>query len=87
MKEFIYVMQNPEGNHARPAGKVVAIAKNYQSKASLWIGDQSYDLKKLLSFMSAPIKKGDEVVIRVEGDDEDIAADTLKKEFEEAFKG
>jgi phosphocarrier protein len=87
MKEFVYVMQDPQGNHARPAGEVVATAKKYTSKTSLWVKDQSYDLKKLLMVMGAPIKQGDEVVIRVEGDDEEACAKDLKESFDRAFKG
>lgn len=86
MKEFVYVMEDPQGNHARPAGKVVAAAKEFNSLTTLWLNGQSYDLKKLLVFMGAPIKQGDEVVIRCEGDDEAAASEALEKAFKEAFK-
>lgn len=35
MKEVNYVITDPEGIHARPAGELVKLAKSYTSSASV----------------------------------------------------
>ena len=32
MKEFTYTIQDPQGMHARPAGKIAAIAQSYPGR-------------------------------------------------------
>jgi phosphocarrier protein len=83
MKEFTYTIKDPEGIHARPAGQVVAKAKEFECHTTLWADGNEYDLKKLLSVMGANVAKGDTVVIRTEGADEDKAEVALKKVFDD----
>ena len=83
MKEFTYTIKDHEGIHARPAGQVVAKAKEFECHTTLWADGNEYDLKKLLSVMGANVAKGDTVVIRTEGADEDKAEVALKKVFED----
>ena len=81
MKEFSYVITDPQGMHARPAGKITAIAKQYRSYTTLWTKSGSTDIKKLLQFMGSDVKPDEKIVVRVEGSDEDICAAALETAF------
>lgn len=83
MKSFNYVIADEQGIHARPAGILVKEAKQYASKATISAGGKSADLTKLMAIMGMGIKKGTEVTVTVEGDDEDTAAAALEKFFQE----
>ena len=83
MKEFTYVIKDKEGIHARPAGVVVAEAKKYSSTVTITNKGKSADLKRIFGVMSLCVKCGEEVVVKVEGPDEDAAASAI----ETVFKG
>lgn len=83
MKSFNYVITDDQGVHARPAGILVKEAKQYASKTTISANGKSADLTKLMAIMSMGIKKGAEVTVTVEGDDEDTAAAALEKFFQE----
>ena len=83
MKSFNYVITDDQGVHARPAGILVKEAKQYASKATISANGKSADLTKLMAIMGMGIKKGTEVTVSVEGDDEDTAAAALEKFFQE----
>ncbi|MCI8523674.1 MAG: HPr family phosphocarrier protein [Lachnospiraceae bacterium] len=83
MKEFQYVIQDPVGLHARPAGLLVKQAAGFQSKVTIESGGKSADARKLIMLMSLGIKQGMEVTCKVEGEDEDAALEALQKFFQE----
>ena len=83
MKEFQYVIQDPVGLHARPAGLLVKQATGFQSKVTIESGGKSADARKLIMLMSLGIKQGMEVTCRVDGEDEEAAAEALQKFFQE----
>ena len=83
MKEFQYVIQDPVGLHARPAGLLVKQAAGFQSKVTMESGGKSADARKLIMLMSLGIKQGMEVTCKVEGEDEDAALEALQKFFQE----
>lgn len=83
MKEFQYVIQDPVGLHARPAGLLVKQAGGFQSKVTVECNGKSADARKLIMLMSLGIKQGMEVTCRVDGEDEEAAAEALQKFFQE----
>lgn len=83
MKQFSYVIKDKEGIHARPAGIVVAEAKKYASNFTITNKGKSADLKRIFGVMALCVKCGEEIVVKVEGPDEDAAAEAI----ETAFKG
>ena len=83
MKQFVYVITDKEGIHARPAGLVVAEAKKYASNVTIENKGKSADLKRIFGVMSLCVKCGEEVVIKVEGADEEAAAPAIEKVFKE----
>ena len=73
MKEFKYVVTDPEGKQA--AG--------YTSSVKITKGDKTADAKRIFGVMGLGVKTGEEVTITVEGDDEDKAFAELEAFFKE----
>lgn len=83
MRTFEYKITDEIGIHARPAGLLVKEAKNYTSKITLYKGDKSADVLRLMAIMSLGVKCGDEVKVEISGDDEDAAYEAFLKLFQE----
>ena len=78
MKEFTYVITDAEGIHARPAGELVKKAKEYASSISIVKEGKKADAKKLFGLMGLGVKQGMEIMVQVEGDDEEAAAAAME---------
>ena len=83
MKEFKYVITDPDGIHARPAGILVKQAAGYQSSVKIAKGEKSADAKRIFGVMGLGVKTGEEITVTVEGADEDTAAAELETFFKE----
>lgn len=83
MREFQYVIKDEVGIHARPAGMLVKAAKNYGSKITIGCNGKSAEASKLMAIMGLGVKCGQTVDVTIEGADEDVAAEEMKKFFEE----
>ena len=83
MKEFTYKITDAVGIHARPAGVLAKMVKGFASTVTIWNGDKSADLSKLMKVMGLGIKQGTEVKITVDGEDEDSVVAELEKFFKE----
>ncbi|MCP1111327.1 phosphocarrier protein HPr [Lachnospiraceae bacterium PF1-21] len=83
MMEFTYVITDPEGIHARPAGMLVAKAKQFASQIEIKSGDKTGDLKKIFSVMSLGVKNGQEVTLTFNGEDEAKASAEIRQFMEE----
>ena len=82
MKSFDYVITDPVGIHARPAGILVKEVKNYKdSTVTLTKGDKSVNLLKLMALMQMGIKLGDKVTVTVEGGDEEAVCAKIEEFF------
>ena len=78
MKEFTYVITDNEGIHARPAGELVKLAKGFTCEIKLAKDGKAADCKKILG-----VKKGHEVTMTFNGDDEDAAFEAVQKFMQE----
>lgn len=83
MKEFKYVITDPEGIHARPAGELVKAAKEFKCSIKLAKDGKSGDCKKIFGIMGLGVKKGDEVTLTFDGADEDAAYESITKFMQE----
>ncbi|MBD5525829.1 MAG: HPr family phosphocarrier protein [Lachnospiraceae bacterium] len=79
MKEFTYVITDAEGIHARPAGELVKLAKEYSCAVSVIKDGKKVDAKKLFGLMGLGVKQGMEITVQTEGDDEEAASAALDK--------
>ncbi|MBB5263257.1 phosphocarrier protein [Catenibacillus scindens] len=81
MKNFKYTITDELGIHARPAGLLVKEAAKFSSKITIQGNGKNADLKRLLAVMSLGIKKGAEIEVTAEGDDEAAAVAALEDFF------
>lgn len=81
MKEFRYVITDPEGIHARPAGLLVKQAGSYQAEIKIGKGDKSADAKRIFGVMGLGVKTGEEIVMTADGQDEADAIAGLEEFF------
>ncbi|MFI3324787.1 MAG: HPr family phosphocarrier protein [Clostridia bacterium] len=82
MKSFKYIIKDEFGIHVRPAGLLVKEAKKLNSKIFLEKDDAKIEATKLMAIMSMGVKQGDEILISVDGIDEDRAITAMKTFFE-----
>lgn len=83
MISFDYIIKDELGIHARPAGKLAKAAKEFNSEITIEKDDKSANLKRLMLLMSLGVKQGDKIKITVSGEDEQLAAQQIKKLLEE----
>ena len=82
MKSFEYVITDPVGIHARPAGILVKEVKGFAgSTVTIAKGDKSVNALKLMALMQMGIKQGDTVTVTVEGGDEAAVCTALENFF------
>lgn len=79
MREFQYIITDPEGIHARPAGELVKLAKGFSSSVQIAKDGKSVDCKKIFGIMGLGIKKDQEVTFVIEGEDEKEASEEISK--------
>ena len=77
MKEIKYVITDPLGMHARPAGMLVKAVAPYASKVTVTAPTGTADAKRLMALMRLAAKQGMELTITIDGADEEKAATEL----------
>lgn len=83
MKTFQYTIREELGMHARPAGLILQLAKEFRSSIVISNKGKVGDLKKLMSVIGLDIQYQDTVMVTIEGPDEDVAAEEMLAFFEE----
>lgn len=84
MKEFSYVVKDPLGLHARPAGMLAKAAKEFaDATITVTKGPKTIKATQLMMIMGLAVKNGDEVTVRAEGPSEDAAIAAMEKFFQE----
>lgn len=77
------IITNALGLHLRPAGEVANEALAYNCKIELLCHGRKANAKSLLSILSLGVRKGDELGICCDGQDEAQALDCLVKVIKE----
>lgn len=84
MKQFQYVITDPIGIHARPAGLLVKAAKALDSTVTVEkVGGKSTAATKLMAVMGLGVKGGDTVTVMVEGGNEEASLQVMEQFFKE----
>ncbi len=84
MKQFQYVITDPVGIHARPAGLLVKAAKALDSTITVEkVGGKSSAATKLMAVMGLGVKGGDTVTVTVEGGNEEASLQAMEQFFRE----
>ena len=76
---------NDLGLHARAAGKIVDLAKQYRSQLILKKDGQEVDGSSILSILTLSCPKGTEMQARILGVDSEDFMETLARLFEQRF--
>ena len=80
MKQFQYVITDPVGIHARPAGLLVKAAKALDSTVTVEkVGGKSSAATKLMAVMGLGVKGGDTVTVTVEGGNEEASLQAMEQ--------
>ena len=83
MQTFTYILQDPMGLHARPAGLLVKAAAEYDCAVTLQTYAGKADGKRIMAVMRLAAKQGTELTVICEGKDEKAAAERLQKLLKE----
>ena len=68
---------NLKGLHLRPAGQVCQKAMEFESKVEMVIGEKQYNMKSVLSVLSAQISTSRDVDLICSGPDEEQAMEAM----------
>ena len=71
------VIKNPTGLHLRPAGILCKEAMEFKSMITFTFRDNTANAKSVLSVLGACVKRGDEITLICDGEDEQAALDAL----------
>jgi len=83
MKEIKYILTDPLGLHARPAGQLVKAAGKYKSDIQIGTPAKMVNAKRIIGVMALSMKQGHELVMTFNGEDEEEAAVFCKGFLEE----
>ena len=77
MVERLVTVVNSHGIHARPAAEIVKTAARFTSHITLARDDLEVNGKSIMGVMMLAAECGADVLIRTDGDDEQVAIDAL----------
>ena len=82
MEKFQYTITDVIGIHARPAGELAKLSKEFRSKITLKTDTKQADAEKLMAVMALGIRHGQTINVEIDGTDEKTAAEAVRKFFE-----
>ena len=83
MQQFEYVIKDPIGLHARPAGLLVKEARKYRSRITVCANGKSAEATKLMALMAMCVKNGMTVSVQIDGEDETECFSAVRAFFEQ----
>lgn len=75
-------IQNETGLHTRPGTRFVRLAKTFKCNITIRKRDREFNGKSLLTLMKVGISEGDTIILKCDGEDEDIALKSLQEFIE-----
>ena len=79
MKQVTVTVVDPVGLHARPATVAVNAASKFKSDVKVSYKDRAVNMKSIMGVMSLGIPTQSEITITCEGEDEDVAIQTIEE--------
>lgn len=86
MVEKILTVKNRAGIHARPASLIAQMANKYQSEISLEKDSIVVNAKSIMGVITMAAGYNTTITLKVEGSDEQDAANAIEKLFEGKFE-
>jgi phosphocarrier protein HPr len=78
-------VRNRAGLHTRPAAGLVKLAAKFKSDIYLVRDGFTINAKSIIGVMTLAAEQGCELVLMIEGEDEEMAANELSDYFESGF--
>ncbi|WP_257148659.1 HPr family phosphocarrier protein [Bacillus sp. AFS073361] len=85
MIERQYTITNEQGLHARPASLLVQMASQSKSAVILVKDQKEFNAKSILGLMSVGAQKGAQVMIKIDGPDEEETVSKIEELFNSNF--
>ena len=79
MKEIKYVLKDPLGIHARPAGQLVKMASAFKCDIKIQLSAKEANAKRIIGLMALSAKQGEEITVSFNGEDEEAASAAIEK--------
>ena len=79
MQQLVYVLTDPVGLHARPAGDFVKAVQKLACNVTVEKGGKTADAKRLLAVMGLGAKGGDIITMQFEGEGEEEACRMMQE--------
>ena len=86
MKEQIVIVSNRAGIHARPAAILVQACKDFKSSIYFEKGNDRINAKSIMGILTLAAAYKTELRIIAEGEDEDLAIETISRLFLSKFE-
>jgi phosphocarrier protein len=83
MEEIKYVINDELGLHARPAGLLVKAAAKFKCNIQLGTAGKMVNAKRIIGVMALSLKKGHEMIMTFDGEDEAEAAASIRTFLQE----
>ena len=81
MKEFTHIVRDEIGLHARPAGALSKIAKEFKSEIIVEKSGKQVNATKPMMLMGLGIKQDDLLTVKISGEDEQEALTAIQNFF------
>ncbi len=78
VRTFDYIIKDASGIHARPAGMLTKLAKDFQSEITITKGEKTVEATKLMALMGMGIKCGETITVTIKGADEEAAQQEIR---------
>ncbi len=87
MKEFLFTVNDVNGLHARPAGKLVAFLRDYRCRVTVQANGKEADGRRLLGLLALGAVHGTDMRFLLQGEDEEECCAALREFCREEWKG
>jgi phosphocarrier protein HPr len=77
------IVTHREGIHTRPATQLVKVTSHFTSEIMLAIADETADAKSVIEIMSLAADCGQEILVTVDGEEEEAAMEAVVQFFAE----
>jgi phosphocarrier protein HPr len=85
MRRKQVTINNKLGLHARAAAKFVTLASSFASAIDITKDQQTVNGKSIMGVMMLAASRGTRLVLTIDGEDEEAAADSLQRLIDEKF--
>ncbi len=80
-----FTVLNEKGFHARPAGMLAKVVKSSDSQVHMKVKEKVVDCRSIITLMTTAVRQGEEVEIRVDGQDETTLIQEIEAMFLDGF--